>query len=148
MLLELTKTESIVFEELKTWPKTKYELEQSIDQNKEYSESFIKVIISNINKKAGYNLIKGYNEWWYYKYKLSTKQDISYKLVEWIWWLLDEFREIKYINKKIICDTCPYKVFFTDRRYHRFLRFIIALLLCAFFYILWYVSCDIFHYGF
>lgn len=108
-MLQLTKTESIILEALKIWPKTKYELEELVDHGKDYSESFIKVIISNINRKAGKYIIEWYNEEWYYKYRLIDER-IEFQLAKWIEWVLEEIRLMRSMDKEIKCNLCKYKL--------------------------------------
>jgi len=114
-MLQLTKTESIILEALKTWPKTKFELEELVDHGKDYSESFIKVIVSNINRKAGKYIIEWYNEDWYYKYRL-TDERIEFQLAKGIEWVLEEIRLMRSVDKEIKCNLCKYKVDHDTRR--------------------------------
>ncbi len=136
-MLQLTKTESIILEALKTWPKTKFELEELVDHGKDYSESFIKVIVSNINRKAGKYIIEWYNEDWYYKYRLIDER-IEFQLAKGIEWVLEEIRLMRCMDKEMRCELCKYKVSHDKRRKSLILIVWWLLIFAILVFLLWY----------
>lgn len=136
-MLKLTKTESIIFEALKDWAKTKYDLEWLVDHWKDYSESFIKVLVSNINRKAWKRIIEWFNESGFYKYRL-VDDAIEYKIAQWIEWILEEIREMRTLDKKIACETCAFKANYNNRWKYIFIYIALALVLMSLWYLIWH----------
>ena len=131
-MLKLTKTESLIVESLRTGPKTKYELEELVDHAKEYSESFIKVIIANINTKK--RIIEGYYESGFYKYRLIEEQ-VEYQVAKGIEAILMEIQELRSHDIQLACKTCSFRANYEIRwRVQMMLWLLIVLFLCIFSY--------------
>lgn len=71
MPAQLSRIESLVYEKLKEWPQTKYQIECIIDHAKIFSDSYIKVVVCNINKKIWRKIIVWIMEDGFYKYCLE-----------------------------------------------------------------------------
>jgi len=131
-ILKLTKTESLIVEALRAGPKNKYELEELVDHAKEYSESFIKVIIANINTKK--RIIEGYYEGGFYKYRLIEEQ-VEYQLAKGIEAILMEIQELRSHDVQLACKTCSFRANYEIRwRVQMMLWLVIVIFLCIFSY--------------
>jgi len=85
--MRLTKTESIIVESLREWPKDKLELEITIDHEKDFSESYIRTMVSRINSKLkmisfDWNKYTLYNTDFDYEIKPDIKKIIEISSIQ------------------------------------------------------------------
>jgi len=122
-MLKLTKTESLIVNELRKWPRTKAELEEVIDHAKTYSESYISKTVNAINWKR--KIIITPSEWNWTHFEL-TENNIEYKIITWL-------EEIK----ALACATCVHKAKTRETFILAGISFIIGFLFA--FFVSWFI---------
>ncbi len=95
-MLELTPTESQIVEFLKSGPKTIYEIEQAIDEAKQYSEGYVRQMVFRINKKR--KIIDSFVSEGYRRYRLmESEMNVEYQILEGVNEIIDDAQHLKML---------------------------------------------------